>query len=128
MSPSASTSSSTASYASMLMSPMLKVAPPTAGQFGPQVTVAQARAAMMTPEQRATTEHRIAGTAKDFEAQFVASMMGDMFNGVDLGGGQGGEAFKSVLLQAVGKKIANGHGIGLAKSIQAEMLKLQGLS
>jgi Rod binding domain-containing protein len=112
----------------MLMSPMLNVAPPTVGQFGPQVSVAQARAALMTPEQRATTEKRIAGTAKDFEAQFVASMMGDMFNGVDLGGGQGGEAFKSVLLQAVGKKIAGGRGIGLAKSVQAEMLKLQGLS
>jgi Rod binding domain-containing protein len=117
-----------ASYASMLMAPMAKVAPPVAGQFAPTLTAAQARAALMTPAQRSAMEAKIAGTAKDFEAQFVGTMMGDMFNGIDLGGGQGAEAFKSVLLQAVGKKIASGRGIGLARSVQAEMLKLQGLS
>ena len=115
-------------YASSLMAPMAKVAPPEAGQFAPTLSAVQARAAAMTPAQRAAMQARIAGTAKDFEAQFVGSMMGSMFNGVDLGGGQGAEAFKSVLLQAVGKKIASGKGIGLARSVQAEMLKLQGLS
>lgn len=116
------------SYASGLMAPMAKVAAPTAGQFAPTMTAAQAQAAAMTPAQRAAMQAKIAGTAKDFEAQFIGTMMGNMFDGVDLGGGQGAEAFKSVLLQAVGKKIASGHGIGLAKSVQAEMLKLQGLS
>ena len=116
------------SYASMLMAPMAKVAAPVAGQFLPAMTAAQAQAAAMTPAQRAAMQTRIAHTAKDFEAQFVGTMMGSMFDGVDLGGGQGAEAFKSVLLQAVGKKIASGKGIGLAKSVQAEMLKLQGLS
>ena len=111
-----------------LMAPMAKVAAPDAGQFAPTLSAAQARAAAMTPAQRTAMQTRIAGTAKDFEAQFIGTMMGSMFDGVDLGGGQGGEAFKSVLLQAVGKKIASGKGIGLAKSVQAEMLKLQGLS
>jgi flagellar protein FlgJ len=123
----AETSAYTA-YASSLMAPMAKVAAPAAGQFAPTMTAAQAQAAAMTPAQRAAMQAKIAGTAEDFEAQFIGTMMGTMFDGVDLGGGQGAEAFKSVLLQAVGKKIASGRGIGLAKSVQAEMLKLQGLS
>jgi Rod binding domain-containing protein len=122
------TAAASPSYASMLMAPMAKVAAPDAGQFAPTLSAAQARAAAMTPAQRAAMQAKIAGTAKDFEAQFIGTMMGSMFNGLDLGGGQGAEAFKSVLLQAVGKKIASGRGIGMAKSVQAEMLKLQGLS
>jgi Rod binding domain-containing protein len=106
---------------------MTKVAPP-AGQFGAVMTAAQARAALMTPEQRATAEAKIAATSKDFEAQFIASMMSQTYEHVDLGGGQGGDAFKSVMMQAIGKKIAAGKGIGLAGTIQAEMLKMQGLS
>jgi Rod binding domain-containing protein len=114
-------------YASaMSFAPMTKVAPVN-GQFGPTMTVAQARAAAMTPEQRAALEAKIAGTAKDFEAQFVATMMNETYQNVDLGGGQGADAFKSVMMQAIGKKIAAGKGIGLAHQIQAEMLKLQGL-
>jgi flagellar protein FlgJ len=117
-----------ASYpSSVTFAPMKSVAPPT-GQFGPTMTAAQARAAAMTPEQRATAEARIAHTAKDFEAQFVASMLSDSFKDVDLGGGQGADAFKSVMMQAIGKKIAAGRGIGLASQIQSEMLKMQGLS
>ena len=111
----------------MSFAPMTKVAPLT-GKFGPTMTAAQARAAAMTPEQRAAAQARIAGTAKDFEAQFVASMMGESFKDVDLGGGQGADAFKSVMMQAIGKKIASGKGIGLASQIQTEMLKMQGLS
>ena len=111
---------------SVTFAPMKSVAPP-AGQFGPTMTAAQARAAAMTPEQRATAEARIASTAKDFEAQFVASMMGDSFKDVNLGGGQGADAFKSVMMQAIGKKIAAGKGIGMATQVQAEMLKMQGL-
>ena len=113
-------------YAPQLMTPMTKVAP-LGGQFAPTLTAAQARAAAMTPEQRAKAEAKIAGTAKDFEASFVGSMMGTMFDKVDFGGGQGSDAFKTVLMQAIGKKVASGRGIGLARSVQAEMLKMQGL-
>ena len=111
---------------SMTFAPMKKVAPVT-GQFGATMTAAQARAAAMTPEQRAAAEKKIAGTAKDFEAQFIASMMSSTYEHVDLGGGQGSDAFKSVMMQAIGKKIAAGKGIGLAGQIQTEMLKMQGL-
>jgi flagellar protein FlgJ len=113
-------------YAPRLATPMTKVAP-LGGQFGPALTAAQARAAAMTPEQRAAAEAKIAGTAKDFEASFVGSMMGSMFEKVDLGGGEGSDAFKTIMMQAIGKKIASGRGIGLARTVQAEMLKMQGL-
>ncbi|MGZ3367971.1 MAG: rod-binding protein [Caulobacteraceae bacterium] len=118
---------------SMTLSPQLaakmtKVAPlAPAGQFGPSVTAAQARAAAMTPEQRAAAEAKIHATAKDFEAQFVAAMMSQTYEHIDLGGGQGADAFKSVMMQAIGKKIASGRGIGLSSQVEAEMLKLQGL-
>jgi Rod binding domain-containing protein len=111
---------------SMTFSQMTKVAPLT-GQFGPTMTAAQARAAAMTPEQRAAAEAKIHATAKDFEAQFIGTMMNSAYEHVDLGGGEGAEQFKSVMMQAVGKKIAAGKGIGLASQVEAEMLKLQGL-
>ena len=111
-----------------LSAKMTKVAPLTGtGQFSPTMTAAQARAAAMTPAQRAAAEAKIAGTARDFEAQFIASMMNETYQHVDLGGGQGADAFKSVMMQAIGKKIAGGKGIGLAHQVEAEMLKMQGL-
>ena len=113
-------------YAPQLMTPMTKVAP-LGGQFAPTLTAAQARAAAMTPEQRAAAERKIAGTAKDFEANFIASMMSQTYEHVNLGGGQGSDAFKTVMMQAIGKKIASGKGIGLAVQVQSEMLKMQGL-
>ena len=119
---------STLTLSPQLAAKMTKVAPlAPAGQFGPAVTAAQARAAAMTPEQRAAAEAKIHATAKDFEAQFVASMMSQTYEHIDLGGGQGADAFKSVMMQAIGKKIASGRGIGLSSQVEAEMLKLQGL-
>ncbi len=115
-------------FAPQLAAKMAKVAPASpAGQFGPTMTAAQARAAAMTPEQRAAAEAKIAATAKDFEAQFVATMMNETYQNVDLGGGQGADMFKSVMMQAIGRKIASGRGIGLSSQVEAEMLKMQGL-
>ena len=91
-------------------------------------TAAQAAAAAMTPAQQTAARAKIAETAKKFEASFMSTMLQSVFKDVDLGGGEGGEAFKSVMMDAVGKQIANGRGVGLARQVQAEMLKLQGLS
>jgi Rod binding domain-containing protein len=96
--------------------------------LAPTQTAAQAAAAKLTPDQRAALIAKIGVTAKTFEGSFIATMMGSMFKDVDTGGGQGGEAFKSVMMDAIGKKIAAGGGIGLAGAIQSEMLKLQGLT
>ena len=72
----------------------------------------------------------LAKTAKDFEASFMTSMLSTMFEGVtagSFGGGPGEDAFKSFLSEAMAKQMTRGKGIGLAASVQHEMLKLQGL-
>ena len=80
----------------------------------------------------ATKRAAISKTAKDYEARFLSSMLGNMFDGVEtsapFGGGEGEKAFKSFLMDAIGKKITQAGGIGVAASVQREMLKLQGLS
>jgi Rod binding domain-containing protein len=96
--------------------------------LAPTQTAAQAKAALMTPQERAAMTAKIGESAKQFEASFVSVMMGSMFKGIDMGGGEGGEAFKSVMMDAIGKKIVAGGGIGMARQVQAEMLKMQGLS
>ena len=74
----------------------------------------------------------IAKTAKDYEASFVSSMLGNMFQGVEtsapFGGGEGEKAFKSFLMDAIAKKVTQAGGVGVAASVQREILKMQGLS
>ena len=81
-----------------------------------------------TPAQRA----RVEKTAQSFEASFLSSMFGQMFEGTDVsapfGGGAGESAFRSFMTDAMAKSMASHGGIGLAKSVTAEMLKMQGLS
>ena len=91
-------------------------------------SAAQLAADAMTPAQQAATRAKIAKTANKFEASFMSTMLQSAFKDIDLGGGEGGEAFKSIMMDSVGQQIVQHGGIGLAKSVQAEMLKLQGLS
>jgi len=74
---------------------------------------------------------QIKETAQKFEASFMSVMMQSMFDGVKtsepFGGGQGEEMFKSLLTEAMAKEVTNAGGIGLASTVQREMLKLQGL-
>ena len=75
---------------------------------------------------------QIAKAAKDFEASFLSVMMGQMFQGESLkgpfSGGEGEDAFKSFMSDAMAKQVVRSGGIGLAATVQKEMLKLQGLS
>ena len=76
------------------------------------------------------TRERIKETAKDFEAAFLSIMFSQMFKDVDagaFGGGQGETMFQSFLMDAFSKQTARSGGVGLADSVQREMLKLQGL-
>ena len=81
---------------------------------------------------KATRVAAIKKAATDFEASFVSNMLGEMFEGVDtaapFGGGQGETMFRSFLMDAFGKQIAKTGGVGVAASVQREMLKMQGLS
>jgi flagellar protein FlgJ len=75
---------------------------------------------------------KIAKTAHDFEASFIAAMLQPMFDTLStappFGGGQGEAAFKSFMVNAVSQQVAKKGGIGLSASIQREMLKMQGAS
>lgn len=74
---------------------------------------------------------QIKQTARDFEASFLSVMMQQMFSGLStsgpFGGGAGEEMFRSVLTDAMSKQMAKTGGIGVAASVEREMLKLQGL-
>ena len=89
----------------------------------PQVTNASGR-------NEADTRAKIGKTASDFEAQFLSVMLGQMFDGVEtttFGGGAGEAAFKSFMTDAMARSMAKHGGVGLSKSLTAEMLKMQGL-
>jgi Rod binding domain-containing protein len=84
------------------------------------------------PTGPAATRDRIAATAKSFESSFISTMFNSMFASLPtdglMGGGPGEDAFKSFLSEAVAKQVVKHGGIGLAPTIQKEMLKMQGLS
>jgi Rod binding domain-containing protein len=83
----------------------------------------------MSPEE-AAKRAKISETAQSFEASFLSTMMQSMFAGVDagaFGGGEGENAFKSLLMDSFVKQTAKAGGLGISDQIGREMLKLQGL-
>ncbi len=70
--------------------------------------------------------------AQKFEASFLTSMLTTMFKGVTtsppFGGGPGEDIWKSFLAEAMAKQMAKRGGVGIAASVEREMLKLQGLT
>lgn len=91
---------------------------------------ATAKSAVVSDEELAK-RGKIKETAQNFESSFLSVMMQQMFEGVKtsepFGGGQGEEMFKSILTDAMSKQVTKAGGVGLASTIQREMLKLQGL-
>ena len=80
-----------------------------------------------TPEQLA----RIGKVSRDFEQSFLSIMLGQMTAGVktsSFGGGEGEDAFRSFMNDAMAKSMTAHGGVGLAPRLQSEMLRLQGLS
>ncbi len=80
----------------------------------------------------ATKRAAIKKTAIDYEASFLSTMLGEMFQGVDtpapFGGGEGEAAYKSFMTEAYAKQMAKSGGVGVANAVQREMLKMQGLN
>ncbi|NIA69459.1 chemotaxis protein chel [Pelagibius litoralis] len=77
-----------------------------------------------------TAEERAAMKAgEEFEALFIAEMLGPVFEGLKsdgmFGGGSGEEIYRSLMVQEYGKAIARSGGIGIAETVQREMLKMQ---
>ncbi|MBU1376657.1 MAG: rod-binding protein [Alphaproteobacteria bacterium] len=90
---------------------------------------------LLSPTAQTTTASLAHSKAKDagqkFEAQFLSTMFQHMFEGLDtngpFGGGAGEEMFRSMMTEAMGKQVAKSGGIGLADTVQREILKMQGL-
>ena len=74
---------------------------------------------------------QIKQTAQKFESAFLSVMLQQMFSGTEttkpFGGGPGEEMFKSFLTEAIANKMVKTGGVGIAASVQHEMLKMQGL-
>lgn len=68
-------------------------------------------------------------TAEDFEAFFLSQVFEEMFSGLEpdalFGGGSAEQTYRSLLFQEYGRAVARSGGIGLADSVQREILKLQ---
>lgn len=79
----------------------------------------------MPDEERAA----IREAAEDFEAVFLAEMMRPIFDMQEkdpyFGGGNAEETYRSLLVDEYGKKISASGGIGLADSIERELIAMQ---
>jgi Rod binding domain-containing protein len=104
------------------MTDLLLAAPPVSLLAGP-ATAASA--------QDLARRGKIHDSAQAFEASFLSSMMQQMFEGTEtaapFGGGPGETMFRSILTEAMAKQVVKAGGIGVAASVEREMLKLQGL-
>lgn len=80
----------------------------------------------------ARTPAEIRQTAQDFEAAFLSSMLQPIFNQLPtdgmFGGGQGEQAFKSFMVDAMARQMARAGGVGLSDAVARQMLIMQGLS
>ncbi|HLI13186.1 MAG TPA: rod-binding protein [Alphaproteobacteria bacterium] len=66
--------------------------------------------------------------AHEFESMALSEFISAMFTTQDKGmfsPGQAGEIYRSLLTQEYGKAFAKAGGIGIAKEVQSELLKMQ---
>lgn len=72
---------------------------------------------------------RMRDTAEAFEASFLTQMLKPMFEGLrthgPFGGGEGEQAWRSFLVEAMATQTVKAGGIGLADQVVAQMLKMQ---
>ena len=68
-------------------------------------------------------------TAQEFEAFFLGQMLQPMFEGLSaeapFGGGHAEKIWRNMMLDEMGKAMAEAGGIGIADSVQQEILRLQ---
>ena len=75
------------------------------------------------------TTEQIRETAVEFESFFLGQMLQPMFASIDtappFGGGYAEKMWRSMMVDEMGKSMAEAGGIGIADSIQREILRLQ---
>lgn len=81
-----------------------------------------------TPAPPAVTA-RMRETADAFEASFLSQMLKPMFDSLKtdgpFGGGEGEQAWRSFLVDAMAAQTVKAGGIGLADQVVSQMLKMQ---
>ena len=85
-----------------------------------------AEASKVTPAQR----QKIAATAQQFESMALNQFLAPIFDTVDtskglFGGGDGEKAWKPMLVTELAKHISTHGGLGLAKPVMDQMLRMQ---
>ena len=75
---------------------------------------------------------KVKQAAQSYEAVFLNTMLQSMFTGIEeggaWGGGQGSEAWQGLLIDEFAKNIAARGGIGIAATVERELLALQEIS
>ncbi|MCA7118631.1 MAG: rod-binding protein [Acidibrevibacterium sp.] len=97
-----------------------------AGALLPPVSAIPPEAAGLSP----AVINKAWTAAHDFEAMALGRFLAPMFDTVDLshsafGGGSAEESWKPMLIDAIGKQISAAGGLGLARPVFAEMLRMQ---
>lgn len=94
-----------------------------------QSKLAQINKAKAAAKGKGVDEAKIDEVSKEFEAQFISSMLENMFATVDtnpvLGGGEGEQMYKSLLVDEYGKLISRAGGVGVADHVKREMIRMQ---
>lgn len=101
---------------------------PYAGPGFPGTAAPAAALARARPDGAGDPE-TVRKTAEDFASFFLTQSFETMYQGIGsdplLGGGSGEQMFRSLLVQEYGKVAAQAGGLGLADTIQREMIHLQ---
>lgn len=75
------------------------------------------------------TRAEVRQAAEEFESVFLSQMLGHMFKGVGngavFGGGQAEKIYRDLLVEEYGKQVAKTGGIGVADTIERQLLALQ---
>ncbi|MGB0748801.1 MAG: rod-binding protein [Magnetospiraceae bacterium] len=78
---------------------------------------------------RAGESGRARQTAEEFEALFLSQMLQPMFNGIEteapFGGGHAETIWRGMLVDHYGKAMTKAGGIGIADTIERQILSLQ---
>ncbi len=95
-----------------------------------QSAMSLAQSAPVTAPPRPTaSEAKADAAAKDYESVFISQFLGSMFSGIKtdgiMGGGQGEEMFRSLMVDQYAKSIEQRGGFGIAAHMKAELLKHQ---
>ncbi|MBU0800695.1 MAG: rod-binding protein [Alphaproteobacteria bacterium] len=99
------------------------------------VYLAQQQRALAAVQNKASTLDaaqlaKIDEAAQEFEAVFLTEMLRPMFEEVNkpddtFGGGKGEEIFSNMMVDEYGKQMAERGGIGLARFVRDEMIRIQ---